>query len=134
MLNVGHGVPAFLRALRDCDRSSITIRESRIHVPTSNDIAAANVTCVSTDWNWAIHTGIVVQPSRLAMVNSPKTSARVSAVADNKAARRLGSMTLTRVRIQVPPKEREASTNVFRSMALKPASSDRYTKGIARTT
>jgi len=48
--------------------------------------------------------------SRLAIVNSPSTSANVSTVADNKAERRLGTSTRQIVEIQPAPRERAAST------------------------
>ena len=68
------------------------------------------------------------------MVNSPSTSAIVSTVAESVAALRLGKITCQSVLIHFPPSDRDASTNVFKSMADNPASSERYTKGRARMT
>src|ERR1700693_2754348 len=85
-------------------------------------------------WNCAIHTGVVCHRSSCAMVYSPKTSANVSTVAESKAGRMFGSITRHIVLRQLPPSDRDASVNVLRSIAPMPASSDRYTKGIARIT
>jgi hypothetical protein len=81
-----------------------------------------------------IHTGKVWYWSRLAIVNSPSTSATVSTVADRTAVRRLGKITRQSVDTHPARSELEASTSVFRSSARNPASSERYANGIASTT
>src|SRR5215475_771294 len=77
-------------------------------------------------WSKAtIHTGKVWYWSRLAIVNSPSTSATVSTVADSTAVRRFGSITRHNVVGQPAPSEFDASTSVLRSSERSPASSDR---------
>ena len=56
------------------------------------------------------------------MVNSPRTRATVSTVADSSAVRRLGRSTRHSVLSQPAPSELAASTIVFRSSARSPAS------------
>jgi len=56
------------------------------------------------------------------MVNSPRTRATQSTVADNRAVLRLGRSTRHSVLSQPAPSEFDASTIVFRSGARSPAS------------
>jgi hypothetical protein len=77
-------------------------------------------------WSKAtIQTGNVWYRSRLAMVNSPSTSATVSTVAESRAVRRFGRITRHSVISHPAPSELAASTRVRSSSARSPASSDR---------
>ena len=98
-----------------------------MHVTKSAIIATSVLMRGLTVGARKIHTGTVCQPSRLAIVNSPKTRASVSTDADMSALRKFGMSTRTMVVVHPDPSERDASTNVFRSSAPSPASSARYT-------
>ena len=73
--------------------ASVTIssRKTQVTNSASSDAAVETGPLV---WSKAtIHTGNVWYRSRLAMVNSPSTSATVSTVADSRAVRRFGRIT-----------------------------------------
>ena len=69
----------------------------------SDSIDTAVAMWASNCENWYIHTGSVVHRSRLAIVNSPSTSAIVSTIADSIAALRLGRITCHKVPTHLPP-------------------------------
>src|SRR6202034_2440863 len=122
-LNSATWDPPRLRAPRP---PTITMTISRIQVTTSASSEAATDTGPLFCSNWTIHTGNVTYSARLAMVNSPSTSATVSTVADMIAVLMFGSTTRQSVLGQPAPSEFDASTIVFRSNDRSPASSERY--------
>lgn len=80
-----------------------------------------------------IHTAKGRKPSSEAMVNSPRTRARVRKAAPASEERRLGRMTRNSTYGQPAPQLRAASTRVGTSTARSPASRERYTNGRAMT-
>ena len=68
------------------------------------------------------------------MVNSPNTTAVVRNADETMLELRLGSSTRRSVDGQLAPRLRDASTNVRTSIALMPASIERYVNGSAITT
>src|ERR1022692_2075774 len=103
----------------------IVMASRKIQVTNSANSEAATETGPLVWSKLTIHTGKVWYWSRLAIVNSPRTSATVSTVADSNAVRRFGRITRQSVTGQPPPSEFDASTSVLRSSDRSPASSDR---------
>jgi hypothetical protein len=112
-----------VRRARLLPRVTISIRKSQVTNSASSEAAVETGPLV---WSKAtIQTGNVWYKSRLAMVNSPSTSATVSTVADSRAVRRLGRITRHSVVSHPAPSELDASTRVLMSSARSPASSER---------